>query len=146
MKELIFKANNDWIGPILRLTLAIVMIPHAIQHTTGGLGGFGYTGFTGYLTDTLHIPWLFAFFVVAIEVIAPILLLLGLASRVASISLIILMIAIILSSHIQHGFFMNWLGNQRGEGFEYHLLYIGLATALTINGSGKYAIDQSILD
>lgn len=120
------------------------MIPHAIQHTTGGLGGFGYTGVMGYFTQTLHIPWLIAFLVIAIEVVAPLLLLLGLATRVAAASLIILMLGIIFTSHVQFGFFMNWLGNQKGEGYEYHLLYIGLAVASLLEGSGKYGIDRLI--
>ena len=51
------------------------------------------------------------------------------------------MTGIIYTSHFQFGFFMNWLGNQKGEGYEYHLLYIGLAMASVINGSGKYSLD-----
>jgi putative oxidoreductase len=38
-------------------------------------------------------------------------------------------------------FFMNWFGNQAGEGFEYHLLVIGLALSALLQGGGKYAVD-----
>jgi putative oxidoreductase len=124
--------------------MAIVMIPHAIQHTTGGFGGYGYTNVMNYFTTTLHIPWLFAFLVIVVEVIAPLLLLIGYATRIASASLIVLMIGIIFTSHIQFGFFVNWFGTQKGEGYEYHLLYIGLALAALINGAGKYSIDKLI--
>jgi putative oxidoreductase len=144
MKSMIFKTTKDWTGFIARLTLAIVMFPHAIQHTTGGLGGFGYSGVMGYFTGTLHIPWLFAFLVIAIEVLAPLLLLVGFAGRIAAAALIILMVGIIFSSHFQFGFFMNWLGNQKGEGFEYHLLYIGLCLVVMAGGSGRYSIDGAI--
>lgn len=144
MKNKIFKTNHDWTGVITRLTLAIVMIPHTIQHTTGGLGGFGYSGVMGYFTGTLHIPFIISFLVIAIEVVTPILLIIGFAGRISAILLIILMLGIIFTSHIQFGFFMNFLGNQKGEGYEYHLLYIGLSFATLINGSGKYSIDNLI--
>jgi putative oxidoreductase len=39
---------------------------------------------------------------------------------------------------------MNWFGNQAGEGYEYFLLWIGMAIALSLNGSGKYSIDKLI--
>jgi putative oxidoreductase len=39
---------------------------------------------------------------------------------------------------------MNWYGSQKGEGFEYALLVIGLSIATLVNGSGKYSIDSII--
>ncbi|WP_460880868.1 hypothetical protein [Pontibacter rugosus] len=39
---------------------------------------------------------------------------------------------------------MNWSGNQSGEGFEYHLLVIGMAWALTVGGAGKLSIDHTM--
>jgi putative oxidoreductase len=46
--------------------------------------------------------------------------------------------------HWKIGFFMNWSGNQAGEGFEFHILAIGLAIALLIRGGGALSIDRSI--
>jgi putative oxidoreductase len=37
-------------------------------------------------------------------------------------------------NHIQNGFFMNWFGTQKGEGFEYHILVLGIALALIVKG------------
>jgi uncharacterized membrane protein YphA (DoxX/SURF4 family) len=37
---------------------------------------------------------------------------------------------------------MNWFGTQKGEGYEYFLLIIGLSLIILINGSGKYAADR----
>jgi putative oxidoreductase len=144
MKKGIFNTNNDWTGLVIRLTLALVMIPHTIQHTTGGLGGYGYTGMMGFFTQSLHIPVALAFLVIVTEIVTPMVLLLGFGTRVASSVLILLMVGIIITSHYQFGFFMNWLGNQKGEGFEYHLLYIGLALASVLNGSGKYSLDAVV--
>jgi putative oxidoreductase len=51
----------------------------------------------------------------------------------------------IFSGHSDNGFFMNWFGNQKGEGYEYHLLIIGLSLATLINGSGKFSVDNLIV-
>ena len=41
-------------------------------------------------------------------------------------------------------FFMNWFGQQKGEGFEYHLLVIGIALALLIRGGGLLSVDRAL--
>jgi putative oxidoreductase len=37
---------------------------------------------------------------------------------------------------------MNWSGAQTGEGFEFHILAIAIAAAVTIKGSGLLSIDR----
>jgi putative oxidoreductase len=143
MKKLLM-TGDDWTGLILRWSLALIMLPHSIQHTTGGLGGYGYSGMMGYFTQTLHIPAPLAFLVILVEAIAPLSLVLGLGGRFLAVLLIMLMAGTIITVHGQFGFFMNWLGSQKGEGYEYHLLYIALAVALLVNGSGKYSIDRRL--
>jgi putative oxidoreductase len=77
-----------------------------------------------------------------VEFIAPLLLVAGVATRIMAGLLMVLMTgAIIMGNHLQHGFFMNWFGNQKGEGFEYHLLAIGIGIAIIISGSGKWSVD-----
>jgi putative oxidoreductase len=137
MKNAIFKTNNDWTGLVLRLPNMIVTfhIP-SILPRPGWLRGIPRW-------DILQKPCIFRglLLVIVTEVITPIFLLVGLGSRIASCLLIALMVGIIYTTHFQFGFFMNWLGNQKGEGFEYHLLYIGLAIAVLFNGSGRYSMD-----
>lgn len=140
----IFNTNNDLTGLIIRLTLGIVLLPHGAQKMLGLFGGYGFSATMDFFTQSLHLPWLIAFLVIIIEFIGAIALLVGFASRIWSSIIIILMVGIIWTSHIDNGFFMNWFGNQKGEGYEYHLLMIGLALALTINGSGRFSIDQKI--
>ncbi len=53
------------------------------------------------------------------------------------------MVAIIMV-HGANGFFMNWSGNQKGEGFEYHLLTLGLAVGVILAGAGKWSIDSAL--
>jgi putative oxidoreductase len=50
----------------------------------------------------------------------------------------------IVTSHGQHGFFMNWFGAQGGEGYEYHLLVIALSAVTLLNGAGAYSVDNAI--
>jgi len=48
--------------------------------------------------------------------------------------------------HLPHGFFMNWFGKQQGEGYEYHLLVIGIAAALLVTGGGRWSADRVIAE
>lgn len=57
---------------------------------------------------------------------------------------IFLFLGMIFTVHLQHGFFMDWFAKLQGEGFEYHILAIGLAVAIMLNGSGKLALDNLI--
>jgi len=142
MKQQLFKTNNDWTGLILRLTLGLILFPHGAQKALGLFGGFGYSATMNYFTETMHLPGIVAFLVIVIEFVGAIALIVGFASRFWAAMISILMVGIIFSSHLANGFFMNWFGNQKGEGFEYHLLVIGLSLAIVFNGSGKWAIDR----
>lgn len=144
MKQKIFSTNNDLTGFILRLTIGLILFPHGAQKMLGIFGGYGFTGTMDFFTGTLHLPWLIGFLVIIIEFVGSISLIAGIASRVWSFAIIILMTGIIFTSHLQNGFFINWLGNQKGEGYEYHLLVIGLSLATIVNGSGKYSLDKII--
>lgn len=142
MKQFIFATNNDWTGLITRLTVGLIMFPHGAQKLLGWFGGYGFTGTMGFFTDTMHLPWLIAFLVILIEFFGSLSLIAGFASRIWSAAMIIVMLGAIFTSSLDNGFFMNWFGNQKGEGYEYHLLVIGLSLATIINGSGKYSADS----
>ncbi|HEV2173213.1 MAG TPA: DoxX family protein, partial [Nitrospira sp.] len=70
----------------------------------------------------------------------------GLLTRFTAASLAVIMFGAITLVHLPHGFFMNWFGQQKGEGFEYHLLVIGIAAALLVTGGGKWSIDRELAD
>jgi putative oxidoreductase len=78
------------------------------------------------------------------EFLGPLGLAVGLLTRVAALGIAAVMLGAILTVHGRHGFFMNWYGNQQGEGFEYHVLTIGLAVALVLNGAGVWSLDAVI--
>ena len=141
-KNNILKTQNDWTGFIIRLTLGIVLFPHGAQSMLGLFGGYGFNGTLDFLTTQMELPWIVAFSVPIIEFIGSISLIIGFASRLWSIAIIFLFIGIIFTTQLENGFFMNWFGTQKGEGFEYSLLVLGIAIALVINGSGKHSIDN----
>jgi putative oxidoreductase len=37
---------------------------------------------------------------------------------------------------------MNWFGNQMAEGYEYHILVVGICVALMIKGAGALSVDR----
>ncbi len=144
MKNKIFSTNNDLTGLIIRLTLGLILFPHGAQKMLGMFGGYGFSGTMNFFTGTLHLPWIIGFLVIIIEFVGALSLIAGFASRIWSALTIILFIGIIFTSHLDNGFFMNWFGNQKGEGYEYDLLIIGLSLATLVNGSGKYSADNLI--
>jgi len=145
MKYLLFRTNHDWTGLIIRLTTGLVLFPHGAQKMLGWFGGPGFAGEMHHLTNVAQLPSLVAVLVIFIEFFGSLSLIAGLASRIWAMAFIGLFTGIILVAHKDFGFFMNWFGHQKGEGFEYHLLIIGLSIATMVNGSGRYALDGAIL-
>lgn len=142
--KVLFQTDESWAGLILRLTLGLVMFPHGAQKLLGWYGGFGFSGTMGFFTETMHLPWLIAFLVIIGESFGSVALLLGLLTRFTAASLAVIMVGAIVTTHLPHGFFMNWFGKQAGEGYEYHLLVIGVGLGLLITGAGKWSVDRLI--
>src|SRR5690349_8556713 len=69
-------------------------------------------------------------------------LLCGCLTRIAALGITAVMVGAIALVHWPHGFFMNWMGSQAGEGFEFHLLMIGVMLALAIAGAGRLSVDR----
>jgi len=108
-------------------------------------GGYGYTGTMGFFTGTLGIPALFAFLAIAAEFLGSLGLITGLFTRVAALGIGVMISVAAPMLHVQNGFFMNWFGNQKGEGFEYHILVAAIAAALVIRGGGKWSLDRVLV-
>jgi len=139
-----FQTDESWTGLILRLTLGLVMFPHGAQKALGWYGGYGFSGTLGFFTDTMHLPWIIAFLVIIGEFFGSLGLLVGFLTRFSAASIGVIMLGAVTMVHLPNGFFMNWFGKQAGEGYEYHLLVIGIAIALTIVGAGRWSVDQQI--
>lgn len=134
-------SNRDVSLLILRLAAGIVMFPHGAQKLLGWFGGYGFAGTMQFFTQTMHVPALFAFLAICTEFFAPILLVAGAFTRVAALAFAVDMLVAVLMVHVHNGFFMNWTGQQNGEGFEYHIYAIAVALALVVSGAGRYSLD-----
>lgn len=128
---------------LLRLTLAAVIFPHGAQKALGWWGGYGIEGTMGYFAS-LGIPAVFGALAIAAEFLGPFALAAGLLTRVAALGVVGVMAVSMLMVHVPHGFFMNWFGNQAGEGIEFHLLALAISAALVVTGGGAASADRAI--
>jgi putative oxidoreductase len=124
--------------------LGVVMLPHGAQKLFGWFGGYGFSATMDFFTKSLKLPWLISVLVILIELFGSVALLLGFASRAWALGLMIIMLGAVYTTNVKNGFFMNWFGNQSGEGYEYHLLVISICIAIILTGSGKYSLDGLI--
>ena len=138
----LIQTDNDIAGLVLRVLLGIVFFPHGAQKLLGWFGGHGFSGTMGFFTENMGIPVIFAFLAIMAESLGSIALLTGFMTRIAALGIGTVMVVAVLMVHLPNGFFMNWFGNQKGEGFEFHLLAIAIAIALIIKGGGKWSIDR----
>ena len=145
MKAL-FQTDDGWTGLILRLALGLVMFPHGAQKLLGWFGGFGFDGTMGFFTQKMGLPWLIALLIIIGESFGSVALLAGFLTRFTAASLAVIMLGAIALVHLPNGFFMNWFGQQQGEGYEYHLLVIGIAAALLVTGGGKWSVDRTVME
>ena len=144
MLQRILETDNSTSSLILRLALGIVMFPHGAQKLLGWFGGYGFSGTIGFFTETLGIPALFAFLVIIAEFFGALALIVGLLTRIAALGVGVVM-AVAATLHVSNGFFMNWTGQQQGEGYEYHLLALGIAVAIVLNGAGRCSVDRALV-
>ena len=139
-----FQTDDSWTGLILRLTLGLVMFPHGAQKLLGWYGGYGFDGTLGFFTEKMGLLWIIAFLIIMGESFGSLGLLVGFLTRFSAASIGVIMLGAITLVHLPNGFFMNWFGKQAGEGYEYHLLVLGISIALTIVGAGRWSVDQQI--
>lgn len=130
---------------IARLALGLVMLPHAAQKAFGWFGGYGFSGSVEGMNRMMNVPTPLALLAVLAEIVGSVLLVFGALTRVAALGIVSVMLGAILLAHLPHGFFMNWGGNQAGEGFEYHLLAIGLGLVALIAGGGRASVDRILM-
>ena len=124
-------------GLILRFALAISIVPMGYLKITD------VSNILGILQSYYGLPTVIAFLVIIIEFFSPVFLILGLFSKVNAALLGIVMLGAAFF-HLEHGFYINWFGQQAGEGYQFHILAIGIATSLLFIGGGKWSMDAFI--
>ena len=138
-----FFSTEDNLTPlVIRVMLGVVMLPHGAQKALGMFGGGGFAATMKGMSQGMGIPSIVVLLIIASEFLGSIGLILGVATRFCAFGTFSIMTGAIFMVHLPNGFFMNWFGNQAGEGFEYHLLAIGMAVALMIAGGGRWSVDR----
>ncbi|HSU29895.1 MAG TPA: DoxX family protein [Bryobacteraceae bacterium] len=136
--------DNSIATAIMRVVLGVVFFAHGAQELLGWFGGYGFTGTMAFFTGALHIPPLLAFLAMVAEFFGGLGLIFGLLTRVAALAIAVNMLVAITMVHSHSGFFMNWSGEQKVEGFEYHLLVLAMTAFLMIKGAGAASLDQKV--
>lgn len=134
---------NPWGHLLLRIILALAIWPHGAQKILGWFGGAGFSATYDSFVNNMGIWGPMALAAMLTEFFAPFFLLAGFLTRLSAFALAILML-VAMQNSLGNGFFMNWGGQQAGEGIEYHLLFIGAALTLMLIGPGRYSVDHCI--
>ncbi len=142
MLKKFLSTEPDWSSLVLRITLGVVMLPHGAQKALGLFGGGGFSATVKAFSQGMGIPAFVVVLVIASEFLGSLGLILGVATRFCAFGTFAVMVGAIFMVHLPNGFFMNWFGQQAGEGFEYHLLAVGMAVALMIAGGGRWSVDR----
>src|SRR3954468_17105000 len=129
------RANWNDIGKlILRLTVAGLLIFHGLAKAKGGIGWMA-----GMLASH-HIPAFVGYGVYVAEIVAPILLIVGVWTRLAGLVIAFdLFMAIVLVVQSK-AFEVN--PRSGGLGGEVELFYLLLGVAIFFLGSGRYALSK----
>jgi len=145
MKKIFVTDIENNLALIARVALGIVVFPHGAQKLLGWYGGYGFEGTMGFLTGGAGLPYIIALLVILIEFFGALFLISGFATRMAALGVIGNFIGVVVTSHLNNGFFMNWYNQpNKGEGLEYFILLFGLALIALIAGGGKASIDGAI--
>jgi len=140
----VMNTTDDLVITILRLFLGGGRFIQKNKKALGWFGGYGFSGTMGFFTTQMHIPAVFAFLVICAEFFGSLGLMVGFLTRIAAFGIAVNMMVAVLMVHIHVGFFVNWFGNQKGEGFEYHLLALALAIPVMIRGAGAVSVDRAL--
>ncbi len=133
---------NDLTLTVVRLVMGIVFFAHGTQKMLGWFGGYGFHGTMGFFTQRMGIPAPLAFLAICAEFFGGLGLIFGLLTRIAVFGIMVNMLVAIMTVHRFNGLFMNWYGNQKGEGYEYHLLALALGLVLLVKGAGAFSLDR----
>lgn len=144
MFDALIGTDNDFILTVLRVVLGVVFFAHGAQKMPGWFGGGGFSGTMAFFTGQ-GIPAPLAFLAIAAEFFGGLGLIVGLLARIAAFGILCNMVVAIAAVHARLGFFMNWFGKQKGEGYEYHLLAIAIALAILFHGAGALSLDRLLM-
>lgn len=116
---------------LLRLMLGALILLHGISKIRGG------PGFILDIVEKAGLPEPFGYLVYVGEVVAPILVIIGLFTRAAALVIAINMIVAVLLVHIPQFF---TLADTGGWALELQGLYVVVAVCVSLLGAGRYSV------
>ncbi len=140
MRSFFATDSSSLVLTLQRVVLGTVILAHGVQKAFGWFHGFGFKGTIAWFGG-LHVPAALALLVILAETLGAAALLAGFATRFNAAAIAAVMVGAILLWHLPNGFYQNWDGSQKGEGFEFFLLALALALPLVVKGAGAYAVD-----
>ncbi|HZD50429.1 MAG TPA: DoxX family protein [Silvibacterium sp.] len=143
MNRLIATANDHTIA-LVRLVIGVIFFMHGAQKTLAWFGGYGFHATMHFFTTQMGIPAAVAVLPIAAEFLGGIGLIVGFLSRIAAFGIAADMFVAVCLVHLRNGLFMNWYGNQKGEGYEYHLLAIAICILIMVKGAGALSVDRAL--
>lgn len=136
-----FLATTQSSAPlVLRVALGGVLFGHGLQKVFGWFGGYGIEG-TMKFFQSVGMPSVLGALVIVSDFFGALALVLGLLTRFSAAAAGAVMLGAMLLVHLPNGFFMNWGGAARGEGYEFHVLALAMAASLVILGGGRGSAD-----
>lgn len=138
----LLNTNTDWVQLVARLILGIIFFAHGAQKMLGWFQGPGLKKSVQMLTEHIHLPAALALLAIATEFFGGLGLIIGLLSRIDAAAIFVTMVIAIVLVHGRNGLFLNWFGDRKGHGYEYHLLALALALVVIVRGSGALSLDE----
>src|SRR5262245_25506472 len=124
---------------LARMVFGLLMAAHGTQKLFGWFGGYGLAGTAGYFESLGFRPGrLFAAAASSTEIIAGLLVALGLLGPLGPALIVSVMIVAVATVHWANGVFA------QTNGIEVPLLYSVAAVTLALTGSGAFSIDALI--
>jgi putative oxidoreductase len=141
----LLSTDSSWASFVLRFSLGSVIWMHGAQKMLGLFGGYGFAGTMNFFTKTMGLPWIISLLVILGEFFGGIGLILGIGTRFFALYVGIILFFAMVLVHWENGFFMNWFGNQKGEGIEFFILFLSMSISLVFTGGGKFSIDSMLV-
>ena len=139
MIETLLQTNADYVSTFLRIIAGIAIFPYGMQKLFGWFGGGGIKRTLIQLTRK-KIPKFIAWLVIVGQSFGSIALVAGFLGRIAAGGLFIIFTGALIV-HLPDGWAMNWFGEKKGEGIEYHVMLLSLLLIIIVRGSGAISID-----
>ena len=146
MLKRLIRTEDDLAIFFIRVVLAVVIWPHGAQKVLGWFHGAGPAATMAVFERLWGIPPAVVVLVMLTEFVGTILLAVGFLGRFAALAIGALMVGAVYFDTWKWGFFMNWYGQPRGEGFEFHILVLGMVAALLVRGSGRWSVDRFLTE